>query len=73
MGYEIPLSARIVAVADIFDALMSSRPYKKAWLLDDALNELTSVAGIRLDPECVDAFMRSIDSVMQIMNNHVDV
>jgi response regulator RpfG family c-di-GMP phosphodiesterase len=73
MGREIPLSARIVAVADIFDALMSSRPYKKAWLLDDALNELTSVAGKRLDSECVDAFMRSMDSVKQIMNNHVDV
>ena len=72
-GHEIPLSARIVSVADIFDALMSSRPYKNAWLLDDAMNELTNMAGIRLDPECVDAFMRSIDSVKQIISNHVDV
>lgn len=72
-GHEIPLCARIVAVADVFDALMSTRPYKKAWLLDDALNELTNIAGLRLDAECVDAFMQSLESVKQIMSNHVDV
>jgi two-component system, response regulator RpfG len=72
-GHEIPLCARIVAVADVFDALMSTRPYKKAWPLDDALDELTNIAGVRLDPKCVDAFMESIDSVKQIIINHADV
>ena len=72
-GHEIPLCARIVAVADVFDALMSTRPYKEPWSLDEALNELTNIAGVRLDSECVNAFMQSIDSVKQIMNNYVDV
>lgn len=72
-GYEIPLCARIVAVADVFDALMSPRPYKAAWSLDEALVELTNIAGVRLDSECVNAFMQSIDTVKQIMNDYVDV
>ncbi|MFI0492261.1 HD domain-containing phosphohydrolase [Flavobacterium sp.] len=72
-GHEIPLCARIVAVADVFDALMSPRPYKEAWSLDEALNELTNISGVRLDSECVTAFMQSIDSVKQIMTNYVDV
>jgi response regulator RpfG family c-di-GMP phosphodiesterase len=72
-GHEIPLCARIVAVADVFDALMSPRPYKEAWSLDEALVELTNIAGVRLDSECVNAFMQSIDTVKQIMNDYVDV
>jgi response regulator RpfG family c-di-GMP phosphodiesterase len=72
-GHEIPLCARIVAVADVFDALMSPRPYKEAWSLDQALVELTNIAGVRLDSECVNAFMQSIDTVKQIMNDYVDV
>lgn len=72
-GDEIPLCARIVAVADVFDALMSPRPYKEAWSLDQALDELTNISGVRLDSACVNAFMQSIDSVKHIMTNYVDV
>lgn len=72
-GDEIPLCARIVAVADVFDALMSPRPYKEAWSLDQALNELTNISGVRLDSACVNAFMQSIDSVKHIMTNYADV
>jgi response regulator RpfG family c-di-GMP phosphodiesterase len=72
-GHEIPLCARIVAVADVFDALMSARPYKQAWSLDEALNELTKISGVRLDAECVSAFMQSIDSVKKIMTHYADI
>ncbi|MFI0436051.1 MAG: HD domain-containing phosphohydrolase [Parachlamydiaceae bacterium] len=72
-GDEIPLCARIVAVADVFDALMSTRPYKEAWSLDEALSELNNISGVRLDSTCVNAFMQSIDSVKHIMTNYADV
>jgi two-component system, response regulator RpfG len=72
-GHEIPLCARIVAVADVFDALMSARPYKQAWSLDEALNELTKISGVRLDAECVSAFMQSIHSVKKIMTHYADI
>jgi HD-GYP domain-containing protein (c-di-GMP phosphodiesterase class II) len=52
-GTEIPLEARIVAVADVFDALTSPRPYKEAWSNDAAFATLRQLAGDKLDPECV--------------------
>jgi len=51
-GEEIPLAARIIAVCDSFDAMTSDRPYRKAMVVDLALNELASVAGTQLDPRC---------------------
>jgi hypothetical protein len=56
-GEAIPLHGRIVAVADVFDALTSERPYKKAWALDDALKFLKANAGSHFDPACVAAFV----------------
>ena len=56
-GKEIPFVARIVAVADIFDALTSRRPYKEPWPEKEALAELESQKGRGLDPELVEAFM----------------
>jgi HD-GYP domain-containing protein (c-di-GMP phosphodiesterase class II) len=55
-GEEIPLSARIVAVADVFDALTSERPYKAAWSDEEAMRELQLIAGTHLDPSLVRAF-----------------
>jgi HD-GYP domain-containing protein (c-di-GMP phosphodiesterase class II) len=55
---EIPLEARIVAVADVFDALTSKRPYKEAWSNSRAFATLTQLAGQTLDQECVSALMR---------------
>lgn len=57
-GEAIPLAARIVAVADVFDALTSERPYKAAWPVDRAIAHLESNAGTHFDRNCVAAFMR---------------
>jgi PAS domain S-box-containing protein len=54
---EIPLSARIVSVADVFDALTTERPYKKAWDEEQALLEVISLRGSAFDPLVVDAFL----------------
>jgi putative two-component system response regulator len=56
-GEEIPLVARMVAVCDVFDALVSDRPYKRAWLVEDALREIESLAGTHLDPELAALFV----------------
>ena len=65
-GDSIPLEARIVAVADVFDALTSARPYKKAWSNQDAIEELKSLAGEKLDQDCVNALIQNLDEVEQI-------
>ncbi len=54
---KIPLSARIVSVVDAFDALISNRPYKSAWKLEEAVGEIKKEAGKKFDPKIVDAFM----------------
>jgi response regulator RpfG family c-di-GMP phosphodiesterase len=56
-GEEIPLTARICAVCDVFDALLSPRPYKKPWPLPDVLAELQQQRGRHFDPALVDAFL----------------
>jgi putative two-component system response regulator len=55
-GEEIPLAGRIVAVADVFDALTHERPYKRAWPVDKALSEILSQAERQFDPAVVEAF-----------------
>lgn len=57
---EIPLSARIVAVADTYDALVHARPYKRGWHPSEALAAVVSGAGTRFDPEVVDAFSATL-------------
>lgn len=56
-GKDIPLCARIVAVADVYDALTSTRPYKNAWPVEKALSFLQQYKGSFFDPDCVDAFV----------------
>lgn len=56
-GEEIPLVGRIVAIADVFDALTSERPYKKAWSIDDALALIERESGKHFDPTLVPAFL----------------
>ena len=65
-GSEIPLEARIVAVADIFDALTSARPYKSAWSNDKAFGLLTELAGEKLDMDCVNALIEKRSEVEEI-------
>lgn len=65
-GEEIPLSARIVAVADVFDALSHKRCYKEAWTIDDAFAEVQADSGKHFDPEVVLAFMQVRDRISAI-------
>ncbi|MFC3549540.1 HD domain-containing phosphohydrolase [Lysobacter cavernae] len=70
VGEEIPLEARIVAVADVFDALVSPRPYKKAWDVDAALGYLYAQRGRLFDPRCVDALIRSRERLEDICDRY---
>ncbi len=65
-GQDIPLSARIVAVADVWDALMSTRPYKKPWAEEAAVDLLRRGAGVQFDPRLVDAFLSTLDVLRAI-------
>lgn len=66
IGEAIPLEARIVAVADVFDALVSPRPYKEAWTMDATLAYLYAQRGRLFDPRCVDALIRGREALQQI-------
>jgi len=57
-GGDIPVTARIFAIADVFDALTSKRPYKEAWSFEDALEILEEGRGSHFDPLLLDAFSR---------------
>ncbi|MCR5723968.1 MAG: HD domain-containing protein [Treponema sp.] len=65
-GDEIPLAARIVALADVFDALSHKRVYKEAWSMDDAFMEIQGLSGTQFDPEIVMAFMQIKDRICAI-------
>lgn len=65
-GDRIPMESRIVAVADVFDALTSRRPYKPAWSIDDAFRELRKMAGTKLDPDCVEALIKNRAQLLEI-------
>jgi two-component system response regulator RpfG len=70
VGEEIPLEARIVAVADVFDALISPRPYKGPWEVDAALDYLVAERGRLFDPLCVDALVRSRERLNEICQRY---
>jgi len=65
-GEAIPLAGRICALADVFDALMSVRPYKAAWPLDKARALIEDNVGRHFDPRCVEAFFRRFDEIVAI-------
>ena len=71
-GDEIPIEARISAVADIFDALTSRRTYKAPWSNDDAFAMLRRLADTKLDRDCVDAMLKNIDKVQEIQQRFRD-
>ena len=65
-GEQIPLEARIVAIADVFDALMSQRPYRRAWSIDEALAYIGENSGRHFDPRCVEAMLGNVDRLHEI-------
>ncbi|PIE35098.1 phosphohydrolase [candidate division KSB3 bacterium] len=71
-GEEIPLFGRIVAVADVYDALSSKRAYKDAWTEDDVLRELKKGSGQQFDPEIIKAFFSSLDMIRSIAQRYSD-
>ncbi|RAU18996.1 two-component system response regulator [Nitrincola tibetensis] len=71
-GEAIPIEARIVAIADVFDALTSVRPYKKAWTVDDAVNLIVSESGKHFDPTLVSVFVQEIPAILEIKARWVE-
>lgn len=69
-GELIPLEARIVAIADVFEALCSERHYKKAWSVDEAYAHIDAQSGIHFDPDCVAAFQRQWPQIERLMAGH---
>ena len=69
-GEEIPLSARVMAVADVFDALVSARSYKKSYPVDRALDIIREGAGSHFDPQVAKAFLDAEDEVRRIAIQH---
>ncbi len=67
-GSEVPIEARIAAVADVFDALTSERPYKKPWSNDEALALLVQQSGTKFDADCVAAIAENLDEVLVIQS-----
>ena len=65
-GADIPIEGRITAVVDVFDALTSERPYKKAWPVGEAVEEMRKQSGIHFDPELMEHFLAILPEVLRI-------
>ncbi len=66
------MSARIVAIADVYDALTSVRPYKRAWSSEEALALINSEAGTHFDPDLVKKFTQCMPQVKKIQEQYTD-
>ncbi|MBT3046301.1 MAG: HD domain-containing phosphohydrolase [Candidatus Thiodiazotropha sp.] len=62
-GEAIPIEARIVAIADVFDALVTDRPYKKSWSIEKAIEYISEERGRHFDPDCAEAFLSELQEV----------
>lgn len=71
-GEQIPLPARIVAIADVFDALTSRRPYKEAWPIVKAVDAVRSLAGSHFDPNLVEHFISVLHEVAEVLEQYPD-
>lgn len=71
-GADIPLVGRIVAIADVFDALTSLRPYKLPWSFEDAVAEIRSRSGLNFDPDLIPAFMAALPEIRRIMEMYAE-
>jgi len=72
-GERIPISGRIVAIADVFDALTSERPYKKAWSVEDALKVIDEGAGKHFDPDLVPLFHDVLPEALRIKEQYAEI
>ena len=72
-GKDIPLKARIVALADVFDAFISARPYKEAWPWQEAVDYIVAQKGLHFDPDLVDVFVNHLYQERAISHVHSDV
>jgi putative two-component system response regulator len=70
---DIPLSGRIVAVVDVFDAITSDRVYKSAWPIEDALEFIRQQRGLHFDPQIVDAFLSCTTDILAVKTKHKDI
>ena len=66
-GEEISIEARIAMVADVFDALITRRPYKEAWSIEDAFTYIENEKGRHFDPQCVEAFFDQRDKILKLI------
>ena len=65
-GEDIPIEGRIVAIADVFDALTSERPYKQAWPVEEAVAFLREQSGQHFDPDLVELFIQQLPAVLEV-------
>jgi putative two-component system response regulator len=71
-GESIPIEGRITAIADVFDALTTTRPYKEAWTVNEAVAHLEQGAGHHFDPNLVALFIKNLESILEIKNTYSD-
>lgn len=71
-GKQIPLEARIIMTADVFDALLSKRLYKDAWDMDEVINFMQANAGTMFDPDCIAALIDNLPEFVQIYHQYQD-
>lgn len=72
-GEDIPLSARIVALADVFDALTTERPYKRAWTLSATLDLIKEEAGCHFDPSLVEVFLNNLPRFLELKERYKEL
>lgn len=72
IGESIPIEGRITAIADVFDALTTIRPYKKAWPLEEAVNYIKNQSGIHFDPSLVQVFIENISDIIKVKEELAD-
>ena len=71
-GEDIPLSGRIIALADVFDALTSERPYKKAWPVEEAIDYIKDNSGKHFDPTLADLFIANMDKIITVRDKYAE-
>jgi putative two-component system response regulator len=71
-GEDIPIAGRIAALADVFDALTSERPYKKAWSVEASVDLISENRGKHFDPALVDIFMERLPGILEIRRRYAE-